>query len=211
MKIKICCQLFGILFLSCASGILAPAQIHTGFDNSYYSSAVDLYEKGQYTDAQSQFQKAAQINTNEILQIDIASYLTLCAIKLQLNNSEAMVMHLDETIINNPKSNYIHFSLAKQLCSAEQYKKAIVWFEKTDDRELALKDRLECLYLQGYAYFKTNKFDKALTLFTHVKILPNNEYTAPATYYYAHIEYLRKNYLSAITAFNEIKSDSRFS
>jgi tetratricopeptide (TPR) repeat protein len=211
MKIKICYQLFGILFLSCASGILAPAQIHTGFDNSYYSSAVDLYEKGQYTDAQSQFQKAAQINNNEILQIDIASYLTLCAIKLQLNNSEAMVMHLDETIINNPKSNYIHFSLAKQLCSAEQYKKAIVWFEKTDDRELAIKDRLECLYLQGYAYFKTNNFDKALTLFTHVKILPNNEYTAPATYYYAHIEYLRKNYLSAITAFNEIKSDSRFS
>ncbi|MDR3180734.1 MAG: tetratricopeptide repeat protein [Prevotellaceae bacterium] len=211
MKIKLCYQLFGILFLSCASAILAPAQIHTGLDNSYYSSAIDLYEKGQYTDAQAQFQKAAQINTNEILQIDIASYLTLCAIKLQLNNSEAMVLQLDETIINNPKSNYIHFSLAKQLCSAEQYKKAIAWFEKTDDRELDPNDRLECLYLQAYAYFKTNNFDKALTLFTHVKILPANEYTAPATYYYAHIEYLRKNYLSAITAFNEIKSDSRFS
>lgn len=165
MKIKICYQLFGILFLSCVSGILAPAQIHTDLDNNYYASAVDLYEKGQYTDAQAQFQKAAQINTNEILQIDIASYLTLCAIKLQLNNSEAMVMHLDETIINNPKSNYIHFSLAKQLCGTEQYKKAIVWFEKTDDRELAPNDRLECLYLQGYAYFKTNKFDKALTSF----------------------------------------------
>ncbi|MDR2450008.1 MAG: tetratricopeptide repeat protein [Prevotellaceae bacterium] len=211
MKIKICYQLFGILFLSCASGILAPAQTPTGFDNSYYSSAIDLYEKGQYTDAQAQFQKAAQVNANEILQIDIASYLTLCAIKLQLHNSEAMVMQLDEMIINNPKLNYIHFSLAKQLCSAEQYRKAIVWFEKTDDRELDPDDRLECLYLQAYACFKTNKFDKALELFTHVKILPANEYTAPATYYYAHIEYLRKNYLSAITAFNEIKSDSRFS
>ncbi|MDR0692149.1 MAG: tetratricopeptide repeat protein [Prevotellaceae bacterium] len=211
MKIKICYPLFGILFLSCASAILASAQTHTGFDNDYYSSAIDLYEKGQYTDAQAQFQKAAQINTNEILQIDIASYLTLCAIKLQRNDSEAMVMHLGETIINNPKLNYIHFSLARQLCSTEQYKKAIVWFEKTDDRELEPNDRLECLYLQAYAYFKTNNFDKALALFTHVKILPTNEYTAPATYYYAHIEYLRKNYLSAITAFNEIKSDSRFS
>jgi tetratricopeptide (TPR) repeat protein len=190
--------------------MLASAQIHNGCDNPYYSSAVDLYEKEQYIDAQAQFQKAAQTNANEILQIDIASYLTLCAIKLQLNSSEAMVMQLDEMIINNPKLNYIYFSLAKQLCSTEQYKKAIVWFEKTDDRELDPNDRLECLYLQAYSYFKTNNFDKALALFTHVKILPANAYTAPATYYYAHIEYLRKNYLSAITAFNEIKSDSRF-
>jgi tetratricopeptide (TPR) repeat protein len=211
MKIKTYYRLFGILFLSCASGTLARAQIYTGPDNTYYSSAVDLYEKGQYIDAQAQFQKAAQINPHETIQTDIASYLTLCAIKLQLNSSEAMVVQLDETIVNNPKSNDIHFALAKQLCGTEQYERALVWFEKTDDRDLNPADRLECLYLQAYAYLKTNNLDEALARFTHVKILPANEYTVPATYYYAHIEYLRRNYLSAITAFNDIKSDPRFS
>jgi tetratricopeptide (TPR) repeat protein len=210
MKIKICYRLFISVLFFFTGDIIASAQASTGFGNPYYASAIDLYEKGQYTDAQTQFQKAAQATSDEILKIDIASHLTLCAIKLQLDNTEDMVVQLDKTMSNNPNADYIHFSLAKQLCGAGQYSKAIKWFEKVDDRELKAEERAECIYLLAYSYFKTNNFEKALSLFSHVRRLPFNDYSTSATYYYAHIEYLRKNYLSANNAFQEIASDSRF-
>lgn len=210
MKIKLCYRLFICALFLCASRFIAPAQVHTGFGNPYYSSAIDLYKKGQYTDAQTQFKKAAEVASNEILQIDIASHLTLCAIKLQLDHTEDLVIQLDKAMPGNPNADYIHFSLAKQLCGTGQYRKAITWFEKVDNRELNADDRIECLYLQAYAYFKTDDFNKAQSLFSHIRALPFSDYSITSTYYYAHIEYLHKNYLSANTSLQEIATDGRF-
>jgi tetratricopeptide (TPR) repeat protein len=213
MNNRTCYLLVIILFLFCVPAYLSAQNI-TDFNNSYYANAVDLFEKELYTDADAQFRKAAEITdpTDAILLSNIASYRALCAINMQQLNSESIVIKLGQSsFADNPRINDIHFALAKQFYNAENYKKAIEWFEKTDNRELVPSDRIECLFMQGYSYFKAEEYDKALDKFVHVKIMPVNKYTTPATYYYAHIEYLKKNYLTALNAFNEIRHDERFS
>lgn len=201
-----------IVLLLCNVTVTATAQFNTGFNNAHYTHAVDLYEKGQYIDAELQFRQAKTANCdNEILQNIIDSYRALCLIKLRTSHSEGLVKQLDETTTVNPKQNELYFELAKQFSKAGQSKKALQWFEKTDNRELNDNDRLQCLFLQGYAYFKMKDYTKALELFDLVKRMDANAFSAPAIYYSAHINYLQKNYFSALEGFDALHNHPTYS
>ncbi len=213
MNIKTFRPFFIVFFFFCCAYNSVVAQQDPDFNNSYYLNAIDLFEKGQYADAEAQFRKAAEVATpnDEVMQSSIASYRALCAISLVLPNTESIVEDLEVAHGNDPKMNEIYFALAKQLYHSKEYEKSIDWFKKVDDRELSFDNRLECMFLYGHAYFQLNDYDDALPLFTGIINLPNNKYKIPATYYYAHIEYKRENYVSALEGFQSIRSDSRFS
>lgn len=212
MKLKIYPPL-AIVFLLIFSNInILQAQQVSEMRDSHYLHALDLFEKGLYTDASLQFRKAAEscAADNYILQSNIAAYSALCAIRLQQPGSEKAVIAMEQQYGDNPQMNTLYFALARQYCNEENYSGAIHWFEKTDNRDLEANDRTEALFLQGYAYFKADKYDKAQQAFTTIKHLPKSRYTNPAVYYSAHIDYNKRNYVSALEAFKSIRNDERF-
>ena len=181
--------------------------------NAYYHHAVDLFEKGQYADAELQFRKALENCPKEdnILRAQIAAYRALSAIELRQPNAESMVLAIEKEFGTMPKTNELCFALAKQCYYEGNYRKAVTWFEKTDNRELSQDDRLECLFLHAHAYFQVNNYDKALPLFTNIKNQSDSKYKLPATYYYAHIEYKKQHWATALEGFQAVRHDSRFS
>ncbi len=204
------CAVF--LFVACCFSTIT-AQQTSDLSNSYYLNAVDLFAKGLYADAESQFRKAADIcpTNDKVLQSDIASYRALCAISMVQPNTESIVEDLEKEYGNDPRMNDIYFALAKQCYHSGAFEKSLKWFKKTDNRELSYSERLECLFLHAHAYFLINQYDKALPLFIAIKDANNNKYKTTATYYYAHIEYKNKNYATALEAFQSIRNDERFS
>jgi len=212
MIIKTCRHFFAVLFFSCCicSGIIA--QQTAGPGNSYFHNAVDLYEKGQYVDAEAQFRKAAEAYSanDNVMRSTIAAYRALCAINMIMPNTESIVEELESYFGSDPRINEIYFGMGRKFYYLEEYQKAVDWFERVDDRELSLDNRLESRFLQGHSYFQLNDYSNAWRLFTGVMDLPNNKYTIPATYYYAHIEYKRYNYTTALEAFKSIRNDDRF-
>jgi len=181
--------------------------------NAYYHHAVDLFEKGQYADAALQFRKALEScpPDDNVLRAHIAAYRALSAIELRQPNAESMVLDMEKEFGNTPKTNELCFALAKQCYYEGNYRKAIAWFEKTDNRELSSDNRLECLFLQAHAYFQVNNYKKALPLFTTIKNQADSKYKLPAIYYYAHIEYINQNWIAALDGFQAIRHDDRFS
>lgn len=213
MNIKFYYSIFAVLlFLSCPKdNLLAQQPAYPVNDHYYY--AVDLFEKGQYAAAELQFRKALESCPlgDNILRGQIAAYRALSAIELRQPNAESMVRAIEEEFGKMPKSNELYFALARQYYYGNNYRKAISWFEKTDNRELSPDDRLECLFLQAHAYFQQNNYDKALPLFANIKNQADSKYKLPATYYYAHIEYKKQRWTTALEGFQAIRHDDRFS
>ena len=213
MNIKFYYPIFAVLlFLACPKGTIS-AQQSTYPVNAYYYHAVDLFEKGQYADAELQFRKALESCSpdDNMLRGHITAYRALCAIELRQPNAESMVLAMEKEFGNTPKTNELNFALGRQCYYEGNYRKAIVWFEKTDNRELPQENRLECLFLQAHAYFQVNNYKKALPLFTSIKNQADSKYKLPATYYYAHIEYKNQNWVTALEGFQAIRHDARFS
>ncbi|MCL2097406.1 MAG: tetratricopeptide repeat protein [Bacteroidales bacterium] len=213
MNIKFFYSIFVVLlFLAWPKATISAQQSNYPV-NAYYYQAVDLFEKGQYADAELQFRKALESCSpdDKILRGHIAAYRALSAIELRQPNAESMVLAMEEEFGNMPKTNELCFALAKQCYYEGNYRKAVIWFEKTDNRELSSIDRVECLFLQGHACFQINNYKKALPLFTSVKNQADSKYKLPATYYYAHIEYKNQNWAAALEGFQAIRHDDRFS
>jgi len=212
MNIKFFYSIFVVLlFLFCPKDYLSAQSSYPV--NEYYYHAVDLFEKGQYADAELQFRKALENCSpdDHILRSNIAAYRTLSAIELRQPNTENMVLAIEKEFGNMPKTNELCFALARQCYYENNYRKAIVWFEKTDNRELPHDNRLECLFLQAHAYFQMNNYDKALLLFANIKNQADSKYKLPATYYHAHIEYKKQRWITALEGFQAIRHDDRFS
>ena len=68
---------------------------------------------------------------------------------------------------------------------------------------------IEYNFKKGYCYFIANNTEKAKKHLGEVKD-GSSKYATPATYYYAHILYVEKNYETALTHFIKLKKDENF-
>jgi tetratricopeptide (TPR) repeat protein len=83
---------------------------------------------------------------------------------------------------------------------AKEYQKALNYFHDADVVGLEEYDQMEFKFNKGYAALKTGSCDLAAGLFGELK-LTQSEYTLPASYYYAYVEYVAGRLDSALTGF----------
>jgi len=180
--------------------------------NDLYKKGIDLYEKARFADADAVFTRALQEtnSTDQFRLSEITAYRALCAIELEMADMEAQVENLLATYPECKQKNPVAFALANKFFQDKKYRKAVKWYNNVESRTLSYNQHIECIFKTGYSYFELKQFDKAARCFVQIKDVPNNPYSAPATYYYGHSEYEKKNYLSAQMAFEKILQDDRF-
>jgi tetratricopeptide (TPR) repeat protein len=83
-----------------------------------------------------------------------------------------------------------------------KYNEALVWFNKVDAVDLNGAQNTEYKFRKGYAYFVTNDYKNAQLLFGEVKN-KRSPFTDDATYYFAYIAYLNKDYHLALVNFEK--------
>jgi TolA-binding protein len=200
-----------LVALTLSLGISAQQTFyHTG-ESMTYRQAMELYQNGKYSAAQQLFDEYVLEHRGE--NSDIRSngdfYSAMCALKLFNNDAEGrMLKFLDD----NPESslrNEAVFSLAGYFYQRKSYNNALTYYEQVDYGKLSREDQAEYHFKTGYCCFLKEDFAKARTEFSQIKDL-DTKYTAPALYYYSHINYTQGNYETASEGFLRLANDPNF-
>lgn len=176
-----------------------------------YRTAVELFNAQKYACARQKFLEISDQITdkNSLLKEKAAYYAAICGVELFNYNTEPeLTEFLEEHPVTSlePEASY---ALAKIQYRKGSFSKAIQCFLKVDKGSLDKKEKDEFNFKLGYSYLRVNKNDKAATYLEASKAA-GSLYEAPATYYLAHIAYLKKEYQKALRGFNSLRDDATF-
>ncbi len=176
-----------------------------------YKTGLDLFEKQKYGVAQKHFQNAIKLYDDSYIEYKANAefYSALCAIELYNEDAEYLISKFIAERPENSKVNSAYFHMAKFQYRQKQYHQAIKWFNELNKDKLNEEELDEYYFKLGYSYFMRKKFEKASLAFREIKDI-NTNFSAPATYYYAHIAYQDKNYETALQGFQRLSENETF-
>ncbi len=201
--------------------LTASAQQDPSYDvYRTYHTATDLMNKGKYVAASEQFRlvETSRLETTtqpkfesdlSMVQENAQYYEAFCALQLGNDDAESLILKFSKDHPENPLTKLAYFEIGKYYFKQQKYTDALKWFDKVSAGELNGSENVEYKFRKGYAYFATNDYTKAQLLFSEVK---NTEspFTIDATYYFAYIAYLNKDYHLALVNFERIKNTKKY-
>ena len=171
----------------------------------------ELFQHEKFVAARVGFEKLLnQSNTPELLKSEAAYYVALCSFELQNKDAETNLLAYIRNYPESPKTPYLSFKLGQYYFKQKRNKEAVEWFEKTDLSYLSNEEAAEYYFKIAYAYFQMGNFEKASVNFYQLKDI-DTKYTPACNYYFAHIEYEKKNYETALQSFLRLKNNATFS
>jgi TolA-binding protein len=210
MSLKNIVSVVVTLFLCTFNSIAQQSFYHTEED-SRYREALELYQNGKYSAAQVVFDEYAahhaHENSDQLSNSEF--YAAMCAVKLFNNDAEVRTITFLNNNPENPHKNEAVFNLAGYFYQRKNYNDALTYYEQVEKSRLNGEDQAEYYFKSGYCYFLKEDFEKARIAFNQIKDL-DTKYTAPALYYYSHINYTQGNYETALDGFKRLKDDGNF-
>lgn len=188
--------------------------------NKNYQTGLELLDKEKYVAAAQQFRLVEQLRQKpgtqpesnaelSMLKENAKFYAAVCALELGNSDAESLFQNFIKDYPLNPNTKLAYFHVGKSYFEQKNYQKALEWFEKTDPSTLSGKQRLEYQFKQGYAYFELKDMEKAEPLFEAVK-KEKSPFQESATYYFAYINYLNKEYKTALSNFEKLKGSPTY-
>lgn len=188
--------------------------------NKNYQTGLELLQNEKYVAAAQQFKLVEQIRSKSstqqvsnaelsLLKENAKFYSAVCALELGNADAEALFQEFIREYPLNPNTKLAYFHVGKSYFAQKNYAKALEWFEKTEPGSLSQKERLEYQFKQGYAYFELKNYEKAEPLFEAVK-KEDSPFKESATYYFAYINYLNKEYKTALANFEKLKGSPTY-
>ncbi|MBN1414812.1 MAG: tetratricopeptide repeat protein [Bacteroidales bacterium] len=180
-------------------------------DNSQFQRGYELYRNGKYSAAQQIFHDLAgeYATANTELAARSEYYEAMCALKLYNKDAEFLVNRYISNNVESPLANDAYFATANYFYQSKSYGHAIEYYEKVDYQQLNKNEKAEYHFKSGYCYFIKNDLDQARYAFGEIKDI-DTKYTAPALYYYSHINYTQNNYQTALDGFLKLRTDENF-
>jgi TolA-binding protein len=197
------------------------AQQNPSFDiYRTYHAATDLLNKGKYVAAAEQFHlvETSRLKTStqpkfeselSLIKENAQYYEALCALELGNDDAESMFLRFIKEHPENPLTKLAYFQIGRSYSKQEKYAGALTWFDKVKADQLNGRDNIEYKFRKGYAYFATNDYKNAQLLFSEVKNT-RSPFTDDATYYFAYIAYLNKDYHLALVNFEKLKNSKKY-
>jgi TolA-binding protein len=188
--------------------------------NKNYETGLELLNNEKYVAAAQQFKLVEQVRQRpgtqqesnaelSLLKENAKFYAAVCALELGNTDAEGLFQSFIKDYPLNPNTKLAYFHVGKSYFEQKNYQKALEWFEKTDPSTLSQKQRVEYQFKQGYSYFQLNNTEKAEPLFEVVKKV-ESPYQESATYYFAYINYLNKEYKTALANFEKLKGSPTY-
>lgn len=177
-----------------------------------YQSAVELYNKELYADAQQQLMQAKKETspTDRTMHANIDFYDIMCAVRLKQANAETTAKQYLEDYPESGRKSQVILAVALSNFDKESYSKAIEWFANINQNNLNNSEQGEFAFKYGYSLLKTNELNKAAEQLALVKDSEKSRYANAATFYYAHIAYEQQKYAAALKHFKKVKDVPEF-
>ena len=169
------------------------------FNNSKFNSAIRRFE-----DIQKKVDFYSEIYS------EAEYYKAFSAVKSKLNGSEKLLENFIENYPESPYNNKAKFDLGVAQFDRKRYPNAVRSLKEVDQSELTESEKVMYHYQMGYSYMMMEDLDQAAGEFFIIKDA-NNMYSKPASYYWAHINYLAGNYESALQGFSKLNGDPAYS
>lgn len=188
--------------------------------NKNYQTGLELLQNEKYVAASQQFKLVEQVRTKassqkesnadlSLIKENAKFYTAVCALELGNEDAESLFLEFIREYPLNPNTKLAYFHVGKSYFSQKNYAKALEWFEKTEPGSLSQKQRVEYQFKQGYAYFQLKDIEKAEPLFEAVK-KEESQFKESAIYYFAYINYLNKEYKTALANFEKLKGSATY-
>lgn len=205
----------------CLMGTTAVAQQTAWQDvNNAYKSGLELYERGKFSSAAKQFDRAESVRTKSTLQLDETQELTLlkeniryyqavCALELEESNAESLFLKYIRDFPSSANSKAANFQIGKFYYTRQEFEKAIEWFTRIDSKSLAGAEATEYRFKLAYARFMTKDYEAAKPVFADLKDR-NSSYQEASIYYHAYLSYLDAEYKTALNEFERLKGSKTY-
>lgn len=176
-----------------------------------FDRGIDLFSREKYGAARQVFNNVIRHheNTYSGLKADAEYYSAICAIELFNKDAEYLISHFIAEYPANPLARTAYFEMGKFQFRKKKYRSTIKWLKKVDIYDLDNEELGEYYFKLGYSYFVREDLKNASTAFYEIKDT-DNRYQSPAIYYYSHIEYMNKNYETALQGFLKLSEDELF-
>lgn len=179
-------------------------------DRQYYE-ALNLFDLGQYGEAQQIFQEIVDDtkDVNDQFAVNSEYYVAICAIKLYNKDADNLITGF---VYRHPESSMVnkaYLEMGMFRTRQKKFEEAVEWFAKVDKRALTSDNRFAYYFKYGYSLFMTQQYEQAKLMFYEIKD-KENDYSAPAKYYYGHIAYAEGNYQTALENFVILENDESF-
>lgn len=188
--------------------------------NRAYKSGLELFERGKFSSASKQFDKAEEIRTKSTLQLDenveltllkenIRYYQAICALELDESNAESLFLKYIRDFPASANSKAAYFQIGKYYYSKKDYAKAIEWFKQIGSGNLAGAENTEYKFKLAYSQFMTEDYASSKPVFEELKD-QNSPYQEASIYYYAYLSYLNAEYKTALNEFERLKGSKTY-
>jgi len=185
--------------------------VKTGKAGQEFAKGIDLLSKEKYGAAQHAFDNVLRMDggAGSFMKADAEYYSAICAIELFNKDAEYLITNFIAENPGNPHTKSAYFEMGKFQFRKKKYRSTIKWLNRVDKYELDNEELGEYYFKLGYSYFVKENYKKASTAFFEIKDT-DNRYKSPAIYYYSHIEYINKNYETALQGFLQLSEDELF-
>ena len=168
--------------------------------------AADLFEKEKYASAQHVYDEILAQNPKDA---EACYYAAVCSAKL--DNDDALY-RLEEFMRLYPQSarcNMARFYKGNYHYARGEYAEALDSYKKVNSNEVDYGYRSEYDFKLGYSLFVNGYESQAKSCFSRL-LTGQSKYKNSALYYYAHIQYMDREYELALKNFEKLQSDRKF-
>lgn len=176
-----------------------------------YRFAEELYEKELYSSAYVQYYLVTEMLSDKqsLMYANCRYHMAVCSYQLLSRDAEYKLLEFVEEFSENAYREKAFYYLGNIYYREKKFAKAIEIYRGVDETLLSEKEKDEYHFKYGYSLFVQEDTENAMFQFGKVK--DGQSYYAPAaTYYYAHIAYVQKNYSTALDHFRKLTEDENF-
>lgn len=209
MKLDLKMIILTTALLLLSLSVSAQKEINQYEPTALFERGVLLFENHHYGSALECFEQYISLNDNENRQNIVYAKYYEAVSSLYLGQGETKIINFVKENPTNLMANHAKFLYANSLFKNKKYRDAIKIYDNINTKGLGDDELMEYQYKKGLCYYQTNNIEKAMSVFYDL-IYITNPYQDDARYYYAHIQYIKKDYEEALFNFNKLKDTGKY-
>ena len=203
--------LLAICLMSGALWATAQRPAHFDHANADFVHAHELFDMAKYGAAQYEMDRVRDRirDPQDATRTEAEFYSAICAVRLFHDDASHKLLGFIDAHPESFRVAAINLELFRHFFNQKRWSEALAYAAKVNDFDLSQADKDEFSFKRGYALFQDDRMDPALVEFAKVKD-GTSVYAPSATYYAAHINYTKKNYVTALGGFEKLQNDEAF-
>lgn len=193
------------LFLYTSISIAQQSAIYTN-DLAQFNKALSLYNSKQYLASQTLFQEVKAETDDSTVKGDCAYYIANAAVRLNQQGADDLMLAFVTEYPTSTKRNSAFLDVAQYYFDNGKFAYARKWYDRVDEGTLTAGEKETYNFNNGYAYFKSNRFDEAKKYLNRVR--DSQKYGAQAKYYIGFMAYEGDDYEEANELFDEVEAET---